>query len=262
MITQPKTAHWIILLFSVTIFFVPFEQLAWLNLMPGKIGDARLNNYFLENIFQFLAGRSASLWHLGFFSPFPYVLGFSDNLFGSSPVYLLARALTGQSDTAFQIWYLFGYLANFLAAYYALSRLGNSWIASVVGALIFTFALPVTAHSGHAQLHYRFGVPLSMAMCILFLDKKDWRFSAASAAWLVWQFYCGIYIGFFTLLMLSAISVVYFVRSLWSKPKTLRRVVSEFVEKWCGQPSCTRLKLLFALPLLLSLLVLLFYPYL
>lgn len=256
------TAVQVFFIFSIAFLLVPFAQSSFLAMMPGNLGDARLNNYFLENIYQFLAGHSASLWHLSFYSPFPYVLGFSDNLFGSSPVYLIARVLTGQSDTAFQIWYLFGYFANFYAAYYALNKLDNTQIAAVVGALIFAFALTVTAHSGHAQLHYRFGVPLSIAMYILFLDKKDWRHFVAATAWLVWQFYCTIYIGFFTLLMLTAISIVFVIHNFQTKKETPRHLIIKFFKNWQDQSPKARLKLFLSLLFLLFLLVLLFYPYL
>ena len=84
-------------IFLLAFFFIPVSQLDGFAMMPGDIGDARLNNYFLENVYQFFAGNAVSLWHLSFFFPFPYVLGFSDNLFGSAPVYALARLITGKA---------------------------------------------------------------------------------------------------------------------------------------------------------------------
>jgi hypothetical protein len=53
-------------LFAIAFFVVPFEQLAQLSMMPGDLGDARLVNYFLENIYQFLRGRPSSLVDLEF----------------------------------------------------------------------------------------------------------------------------------------------------------------------------------------------------
>lgn len=182
-------------------------------------------------------------------------------MFGASPIYLLARILSRSPDTAFQIWYLFGYLANFLAAYYALKKLGNSWLASAVGALIFSFALPVTVKSNHAQLHYRFGVPIAITMFILFLQNKDWRRFILAAAWLVWQFYCTIYIGFFALLMLATILIIYLFYSACTKVATIRHIVSEFAFSWSDQPLRMKRKYLLALTSLFCLLIILFYPY-
>jgi len=251
---------WVI--FAVAFLAVPYTQLDHMLLMPGDIGDGRLNNYFLENIYRYIQGQSPSLVHLSFFYPFPYVLGFSDNHFGSSPAYLLPRAITGQADTAFQIWYLFGYFANYLAAYYALRKLDISAFAAAAGALVFAFALPVTAHSGHAQLHYRFGVPLAIAMFIRFLERKDWRYFAAAAAWLVWQFYCTIYIGFFLLLMLAAIASVYVYRSLKGNSGGIKTISTVFAGRFRQLPDAERIKLAVIFAVLVFFMALLFYPYL
>ena len=72
-----------VLVFIIALYSVPYSLLSGFEWMPGDIGDARLVNYFLENSYQFLTGTSNSLWHLTFFYPFPFVGGFSENLFGS-----------------------------------------------------------------------------------------------------------------------------------------------------------------------------------
>ena len=249
-------------LFAIAFFVVPFEQLAQLSMMPGDVGDARLVNYFLENIYQFVRGRTSSLVDLEFFYPFPWVLGFSDNLFGSSPVYIFSRAITGQTDTAYQIWYLLGYFFNFVAAYYSLCRLEVGGLAAAVGALIYAFALPVTVQSGHAQLHYRFAVPLSITMFLLFLTRKNWQYFIFSLAWMVWQFYCVIYIGFFLLLFLGAIFCIYTFNPSTCGIGNIRGRMREFAIRWRDMPSLTRNYLAAALVILVLLLALLFYPYL
>lgn len=248
--------------FAIAFLALPIAQLSRLHMMPGDIGDARLNNYFLENLYQYLTGNSPSLLHLNFFYPFSYVLGFSDNLFGSSPVYLLARFLRAQPDTAFQVWFLAGYAVNFTAAYYALRKLGGSSLAASVGALIFTFALPTTAHAGHAQLHYRFGIPLATVFFSEFLDKKSWKFLIVSGAWLVWQFYAGVYMGFFTLLLMVAMLSTYIGYEIIKTKRSLRSITNGFVSSWLFQPRQKKINYLLVLVLLLLLMILLFYPYL
>lgn len=252
---------WVFVIFICAFVAIPLRQLHGLALMPGDIGDARLNNYFLENIYQFFFGESEALWQLGFFSPFPYVLGFSDNHFGSAPIYLLARLFVAQPDTAFQLWFLFGYAANFAAAYYALRLLGGSPLASSAGALIFAFALPTTAHAGHAQLHYRFGVPLAMAFFTLFLEQKKYRLLVISGAWLVWQFYSGIYMGFFTLLLLAAAACMHFVYSRFSLKQSFVQPIRELNTQWQNQFRQEKWRILLYLTGLLIALVVLFYPY-
>ena len=180
-----------------------------LDLMPGDLGDARLNNYFLENIYQYIFGTSPSLIHLNFFSPFPFVLGFSDNLFGASPIYLFFRAVTGESDTAFQLWFYCSYLLNYVATYWGLRLLGIRPIASICGALIFSFSLPVSAKIAHAQLAYRFFIPLCISYFYLFLENRNSRYLLYSVAWLVWGYYCSIYLGIFTTLFLIISLIIY-----------------------------------------------------
>ncbi len=248
--------------FTLAFFLVPFKLLDGFTLMPGDIGDARLNNYFLENIFQYVKGSSDSLWHLPFFYPYPYVIGFSDNLFGSSPIYILGRIVTGETDTSFQLWFFAGYAVNFTAAYYALRRLNTSVLASSFGALVFAFALPTSAHAGHAQLHYRFGLPLAIVFCMEFLNTKTWRFLLLAITWLVWQFYCGIYMGFFTLLLIVILGVFYFAFERIKEKKSFTAILRPFFISWVNQKRQSKILVVSAILVLLLLLVFLFYPYL
>lgn len=251
-----------LVLFLIAFLFLPINQLNWLESMPGDIGDARLNNYFLENIYQYLNGNVESLWHLSFYYPFPYTLGFSDNLFGSSPIYLLTRYFGFLPDTAFQIWYLFGYIVNFVSTFYVLRKIGKSSLAASIGALIFAFALPTTAHVAHAQLQYRFGIPLAIFFLIKFLDKKDWSSLIVSGLWLVWQFYAGIYIGFFTLFLMLAMVLTYIgYEKLWLG-HSFKSTLLVFISAWKYLSRRRKFQYLFFSGLLLFLMVLLFYPYL
>ncbi len=249
-------------IFLLVFFFIPVSQLGGFAKMPGDIGDARLNNYFLENVYQFFAGNAVSLWHLPFFFPFPYVLGFSDNLFGSAPVYALARLITGKADTAYQVWFFTGYAANFGAAYYALRRLNGSVLAASIGAVIFAFALPTTTHVGHAQLHYRFGLPLAIVFFAEFLTVKKWRSLVISGAWLVWQFYAGVYIGFFALLLMATMSMAYVGSALLERERPIRDMLKDFRSSWQSQSRQQKLVALGGFGFLLLLLAILFYPYL
>ncbi len=256
------TAWMPLAIFLLVFFFIPVSQLDGFAMMPGDIGDARLNNYFLENVYQFFAGNADSLWHLPFFFPFPYVLGFSDNLFGSAPVYALARLITGEADTAYQVWFLVGYAANFGAAYYALRRLNGSVLAASIGAVIFAFALPTTAHVGHAQLHYRFGLPLAIVFFVEFLNVKSWRLLLIAGVWLVWQFYAGVYMGFFALLLMATMSMAYVGSALLERERPIRDMLKDFRSSWQSQSRQQKRIVLGGFGLLLLLLAILFYPYL
>lgn len=249
--------------FSLWFLCVAWQDFDGLQRIPGDIGDARLNNYFLENVFLFFTGRTPSLWHLPFFTPFPWVLGFSDNLFGSAPVYMLFRFLGAPSDTAFQLWFMAGHAVNFAAAWWALRRLGGSNPAACVGALIFAFALPTMAHMGHAQLHYRAGIPLALVFMAEFLEHQRLRALLLTFAWLVWQFWAGVYMGFFALLLMFLMVVVHLALSVF-RPAThgLLAQASALTVDWSDRDLTARVALIAGFTLLLAALLLLFWPYL
>jgi hypothetical protein len=239
----------------VAMFVGPFFQFNFFRMLPGDLGDSRLNNYFLENTYLFLIGKSSSLWHLNFFYPFPYVLGFSDNLFGSFPIYFLGRIFF-ESDVAFQFWYLSSYCVNYFCAYFVFRKLGFKQSSSIVGALIFSFALPVSAQTSHVQLAYRFCIPLSFYFLISFLVGKSIKDLLLSMVFLVWQFYCTIYIGFFLLLAEGLFFIVYFLSD--AKQNGLNAIIKQYMTslRYVG------FKYFLFFLILFLFICLLFYPYL
>jgi hypothetical protein len=203
--------------FLVGFLAFPVRVLGGFSNIPGNLGDSRLNGYFLENIYQFLIGGSPSLWNLGMFAPYPYILGFSDNLFGAFPAYLLPRILTGDPSLSMVVWWYIGWIANFVAAYLALRKLSLERIGATVGAMVFTFALPLANYTFNwVQLDYRFGLPLAIAAWVVFLQRKSWAQLVVAAGWTVWQFYCTIYVGVFTLTLLLCITAAYLVVALFT----------------------------------------------
>jgi hypothetical protein len=188
--------------------------------MPGDIGDARLNNYFLERVFLRVTGEANSFWNMDFFFPFPLVGGFSDNHFGSALFYIMPRLLDLPTDTAFQLWFLFGYILNFISAYIALRKMGIGSIGASVGGVIFAFALPTSGHSGHAQLHHRWALPFAVMAITQFMETRNVKWLGLSLLWVVLQFYIGIYSGFFSLFLVGSIAFVHWgfhlVKSWWA----------------------------------------------
>jgi len=179
-----------------------------MSLIPGDLGDARLVNYVLENFYQWTLGRVPHFWDAPFFYPYPRMIAFSDSMLGSAPFYALFRRLGLDSASSFQAWYVFGYVLNYVAAAYALSRLKLSPIAVATGAFFFTFGLPIIAQENHPQLLYRLSVPLACTLLWLFSHQPRLRMLVAILFWLVWQFYLSIYIGYFLALLLLAMIVV------------------------------------------------------
>jgi len=257
-VNSKKAGFLVVSIFLLAFILGPITQHHGLELIPGDYGDARLNNYFLENIYQFFLGNSTSLIHLNFFSFFPFVGGFSDNLFGASPIYLFFRGFTGESDTAFQLWIYGSYIANYFSAYWGLRLLGIKPVAAIFGALIFAFSLPVFAKTLHAQLGYRFCVPLVIAYFYLFLESGNIRFFVYSVAWLVWGFYCSIYIGVFTAFFIAWMALIFFVIDLFKK----KPVFIAHITQWKNLPLSSWFIYSLYLLMLLAAMVVLMYPYL
>ena len=263
-----KLSNWSfgVALFAGALILGPLRQLEFFSRMPGDSVDARLNLVFLENIFAYFSGRSASLIHLSFFYPYPYVSAFSDNLFGAAPIYLLARYCSLTPEAAFQFWFILGYFLNFSASCYAFRLFGQSRSASALGAIVFTFGLPVSAQMGHAQLQYRFGLALAIAYFHLFLTRYDWRAFFLSCLWLVWQFFCSIYLGFFASLFLASLLISFLLQQFFEKNLKISQRPSlplgEALSSWRALDHVRRRQFLITLALALLALVILFFPYL
>ena len=178
-------------------------------MIPGDLGDARFNSVILEHIYQWLTRQVPKLWSPTFFFPFERVLGLSDNHFGSHWVYSLLRLFGFSRESAYSGWYLFGYILNFVVCWWVVRRAGFSIAAAAAGAFVFAFGLPMLHQEGHAQLVYRFAIPLAFCAFYDFLLRRELRSLAQTNFWCAVQFLCSIYLGVFLLFCLAAVFVAY-----------------------------------------------------
>jgi len=212
-----RSLVWIIFLFSLWIVGIKMFG-SHFQLIPGDFGDARFNNYILEHFFRWLSGLEHSFWTAPFFYPFPKTITFSDNLLGSVPFYIPFRWIGLDRESAFQAWYAIGILLNYVSAAYALSRFNLKPLAVSAGAFFFTFGLPFLAQENHAQLVYRFCIPLACFWLWKLTQEPRLELLAALILGVVWQFFLGIYLGVF-LSMLIAVMIV--LLPLYSRPQSL-----------------------------------------
>lgn len=176
--------------------------------VPGDLGDARFNSVVLEHLYAWCVGKEPSLWSPRYFYPFENILGFSDNHFGSGAVYVVARLLGASREIGYDVWYLVGMVLNFLAMFIAMRMLKFGALASVVAAFVFTFSLPVLHMGNHGQLNYRFAIPLALAHFLRAVDQANGRDLVLAIIYVVVQFFCAIYTGFFLGLMFIALVAV------------------------------------------------------
>lgn len=222
----------VVLIFCIGWFGYLMQTTSWLSAIPGDYSDARFNSVVLEHLFQWLRGDPVSLWNPSYFYPFKNILGFSDNHFGSGWTYAIFRAMGVEREYAYIGWFLIGSILNYAASLYVLRRFGFSLFASAVGAFVYAFGLPSLIQEAHAQLNYRFAVPLAFFSFTRYLDEKNPQYLAKTIFWIAVQFYCSIYLGVF----LSYLLVAVLLAAILAKPKTFFRATA-FKQKWFDWPN-------------------------
>ena len=183
--------------------------LGYFTMIPGDLGDARFNSVVLEHGYQWLNGQVGQFWSPSFFYPFERMLGLSDSHLGSGWVYGGLRFFGLSREMAYSGWYLAGFVLNFLACGVVLHQAKFSPLAAALGSFAFTFALPVLHQEGHAQLGYRFAIPVACFFWYQALAKRDWISAVQSIFWCSVQFMCSVYLGVFLVYCLLAIVLAF-----------------------------------------------------
>jgi len=179
--------------------------------VPGFI-DNRLNNFVLEHGYRYLTGREASFWDAPSFYPRRGATAWSDAHIGMLPLYSVLRMAGCSPEQGLQGHFLACFVLNYIAAVWALRRLGFRPVGVAAGAFVFTFALPVVGHIIHMQLLPRFLVPPAIVFAWEFLRLPHSRRLAYFAACCVGQLYLTVYIGFMLVLLLAGGLLVTLVR--------------------------------------------------
>ena len=245
-IIDGKLFIWLMLLVGLWLVVVQVMGFDFTRI-PGGLADARFNNYILEHDYRWILGLDKDYWNARFFFPFPQTIAFSDNLLGSSPFYFIFRYLGFSRESAFQGWYVLGFILNYVASAYALLKSKFISLAAAFGAFFFTFGLPLLGQETHPQLLYRFAVPLTCLLLFDFFKTPQLRTLSALTIMFVWQFYLGIYNGFFLLLLILVLAVLLLISTIkkrkgncafcwpqkllhaWSKALLLERILSLIV---------------------------------
>ncbi|MEH2139782.1 COG1470 family protein [Nostoc sp.] len=192
----------IVCLLGIFIAFYP-TILSRFALMQSDPGDTRLNNYFLEHSFQLLINKEyvGDLWSPAFFYPYENVLAFSENLFGSAPIYWLFRLFVS-ADLAFQIWMIAVSILGFASFVFLMRRYQVSHLLSAFGALLFAFSMPRINQIGHQQLLPQFFTPLAFFIGWEFFLQPTRKKITLFLLLTYLQVLAGIYLGWFLLFSL------------------------------------------------------------
>lgn len=220
-----------------------------LSYLPGDLGDGRFNNYILEHNHRYFSGQlEKSYWDAPFMYPVEKTITFSDNLFGSAPVYSLFRVSGSDRETAYQLWLLAMFILNFTCSYIFFFQVFKSPFAAALGAFVFAFSIALFSQVTHVQTFPRFAIPLTFLMAFYFYKKLSPIYFFLCLFFLSFQIYCGIYLGFLLAIPLTIFLGLIILKQL-RKNSILRRSF-----KWYGS-------MLIAIILNLILLIPLLWPY-
>lgn len=237
------------ILILIGLFFTSNILSFDLDRLPGNLGDMRFNLYILEHNHLFFTGQlSTSYWDAPFMYPVKNIITFSDNLIGSAPLYSLPRIIGFRAETSFQIWYILVTSLNFVCCFVFLKKIFENNSGALVGAFIFAFSLALQSQLTHAQTFPRFAIPLAFMWAHEFKNKQTIKSFFMMTLSIVYQFYCGIYLGFF----LSILMFFFLATSLIIERKKLVREIKK--PNWV-------LKIIGSLLINVGLLLILMYPY-
>ncbi len=214
--------------FFIGLIVVLFFQLSVtgfnLKYFPGDLGDARFNTYLLEHAHQYFTGQVQDFWNAPFMYPEKEVISYSDNLLGSAPFYSIFRLIGLDRTTAFQIWFILMGLLNYSFCYFFLKSVFKNKYSAVVGALIFSISIALYSQHTHAQVFPRFPIPIAFWLCYQFYKTLNPIYFLGVLMTVVYQFYCGIYLGFLLIIPVTLILFGIFISQYQSFLKNIKRI--------------------------------------
>ncbi len=221
-------------LFLIGMWSVPLALLGPNRaLIPGDLGDARFNNYILEHFHRYVTGKTDSFWDAPFMYPWKNTIALSDNLLGSAPIYSALRLWGQTREGAFQGWILALFALNFWCCLLALRKWAGNTVLAACAAYIFAFGIYNIGQMNNLQVLPRFMVPLAFLFLWNHLRSGSWKWLVLAVLATVYQFYCGIYIGFILVYALFFLFVGHLIA--YRKRSFLQRFRNlKFAALWLG----------------------------
>jgi hypothetical protein len=237
-----------IILFFVGIWSVPLAIFGPDRaLVPGDLGDARFNNYILEHFHRYITGRTGAYWDAPFMYPWKNVIALSDNLLGTAPFYSAFRTQGFSREGAFQAWILSLFALNYWCCLIAFRKWGGNWILAACSAYIFAFGIYNIGQMNNLQMLPKFMVPLAFLFFWKHLSKGSWKYLLLAVLATVYQFYCGVYLGFMLAYALFFLFIGHVV--IYRSPSYIGRFREwRFAIGWLG---CAVVGLLLLMPMML-----------
>ncbi|MEO8733348.1 MAG: hypothetical protein ABI373_03355, partial [Flavobacteriales bacterium] len=202
----------VLALFGFGMWSVPIAVLGpQQTVIPGDLGDARFNNYVLEHFYRYATGKEHSYWDAPFMYPYTNTIALSDNLLGTAPIYAAIRSIGFSRESALQLWIVVLFALNFWCCFIALRKWVGVDVLAACGAYIFAFGIYNMSQMGHAQVFPKFMVPLAFWFLWRYLARGGLKWFAFTVLAVVYQFYCGMYLGFMLIYGLFFLAVGHLV---------------------------------------------------
>lgn len=190
-------------------------------LIPGDLGDARFNNYILEHFHRYITGKTGAYWDAPFMYPWKNVIALSDNLLGTAPFYSAFRSFGFSREGAFQLWLVSLFALNYWCCLIALRKWSGNLVLAACAAYIFAFGIYNIGQINNVQVFPKFMAPLAFLFLWKHLETGAWKWLLWTMLATVYQFYCGIYIGFILVYALLFLFIGHLVA--YRKPSFLLR---------------------------------------
>lgn len=179
-------------------------------LATGDRGDGMLNHYILEHSWRALAdpGYPGTFFSPPCFAPQRYTVYYSENLWGTAPVYWALRL--GLPDAAaYQWWQVLVNLPNFVAFAVAARWLKVPHALALLGAFLWAFGSVHVEFLKHQQMIPRFWMPLAVYHAVALAGAPSVRAAALLLLWVFLQCLACVYTGWFL-----AVGLLVFVPAL------------------------------------------------
>ena len=163
-----------------------------------EFGDSMLNHLFLENSWLVLSDPNykGTLATPAFYYPAKWTIAYSENLFGSAPIYWALRLVTNH-ELAYIWWQIICSALNFVAFAVVARWLKLHPALSVLGAFLWAFAVVHADQIKHQQMIPRFFMPFAAYYAIrLSLEPSAKHLNRLLAAVFLQCLAC-VYVGWF-----------------------------------------------------------------
>lgn len=203
--------HSIALFLLIAGLYLQVFQISGFNLqrIAGDLGDTRFIMAIVEFNFQWLSGNYKDYWDGFFMYPDQEVISYSDNVLGSLPLYALFRFSGADYLYTFQLLVLVSHAMNFFAAYFCFLKMGAQPLSAALGAFIFSFDLALSFLHNHPQFSFRYAIPFCFLFLHTYLQGAQKKHLLYALLALVFQFYLGVYLGYFLFLAAVVYTISY-----------------------------------------------------